>query len=129
MKMGRMNWPVLIVYQLPVIVVFGLFAVNRYFHRSEFATWQWAFDLIVVVTSASRTLTWFLPLSGHTFFLTYAIGTCSSWVVRAIASIVLFEAIAIKHFWLHDDSTVWAGIAIGIVSILIRGCVKTLIRA
>ena len=114
-----MNWPVLLWYQLPVFVVFGLFAYDRYRHRHQhrgrFVRWQWLLDGIVVLVSLSRTLTWFLPLSGHTLFMTYAIGTGVDKRIRTVALLVLIEAIAIKHFWLNDDSTPWLGIAIGII--------------
>ena len=123
-----MNWTLLVWYQLPVFIVFGLFAVHRFYLRSRFVRWQWVLDAVVIVISASRTLTWFLPLSGHALFLTYAIGTSTSWPIRIIAFLVLIEVIAIKHFWLYDDSTPWAGIGIGLIIILIRVCTKTLIH-
>jgi hypothetical protein len=123
-----MNWTLLLCYQLPVFVVFGLFAAHRYQHKSESARWQWALDCVVILISASRTLTWFLPLSGHALFLTYAIGTSASRSVRVVALLVLIEAIAIKHFWLHDDSTPWAGIGIGIVAVLARVCARALMQ-
>ena len=114
-----MNWPVLVCYQLPVFIVFGLFGVDRYRHRSRVARGQWLLDGSVALLSASRTVMWFLPLSGHALFLTYAIGTSTSKMVRAIALLVMIEAVVIKHFWLHDDLTPWVGMVVGITMVLI----------
>ncbi len=107
-------------YQLPVFGVFGLVVLDRYRRRNDFSWRHGLIDGLVTLIGASRTLTWFLPLSGHALFLTYAVGTVVDNCVRAIALLVLVEAIAFKHFWLYDDSTPWVGLFAGLAAILLR---------
>ena len=115
-----MNWSVLLGYQLPVFIVFGLFIVDRAQQRTRWSHWHWVMDGIVVVLSALRTVTWVLPWSGHAVFLVYAIGTSTHKWLRVLAGLVLIEATLIKHFWLSDDVTPWIGIGVGLIAVLSR---------
>ena len=103
-------------YQTPVGFVFVLFAIDRWQMRLARLTWRWILDIVVLLVSISRTVTWFLPLSGHTLFLTYAIFTSQRKWVSGVAFVVLIEAIVIKHFWLNDDSTPWVGMIGGLAA-------------
>ena len=112
-------------YHAPVGFVFVLFGLDRWHWFRNLRNLRKSYsavpiDLLVILISASRTIKWFLPLSGHTLFLTYAIGTSASRLTRVMALIVLIEAIAIKHFWLSDDVTPWVGLAVGLFAVLLR---------
>lgn len=105
-------------YQAPVGFVFVLFVMDRWHERFARSRWQWFVDIVTILLSVSRTVTWFLPLSGHTLFLSYAIVTGKGRLLRGFASLVLIEAIAINHFWLNDDSTPWVGLLLGLMMAL-----------
>ena len=123
--MSRQDQQLLYWYHAPVGFVFVLFGLDRWRWFSNLRNLRKSYgagliDLLVILTGASRTITWFLPLSGHTLFFTYAIGTSTNRLTRVIAVIVLIEAIAIKHFWLSDDVTPWVGLAAGLVAVILR---------
>ena len=117
-------------YQAPVGFVFVLFVWDRWQHRNSIPfRGRWLIDLLVILISISRTITWFLPLSGHALFLTYAIGTSINLFIRVLAGCVLLEAIAIKHFWLQDDITPWVGMSVGLAVVLIEHTWKLIAHA
>lgn len=115
-SMTVMDKQLLFWYQTPVGFAFVLFALDRWRTHLVRLPLDWILDAVVLLVSISRTVTWFLPLSGHTLFLTYAILTGKSKLVRSVALVVLTEAIAIKHFWLNDDSTPWVGMIVGLLA-------------
>jgi len=114
--MTAMDRQLLLWYQTPVGFAFVLFTLDRWRTRLVRLPLDWISDAVVLLVSISRTITWFLPLSGHTLFLTYAIFTGQSKLIRGVALVVLTEAVVIKHFWLNDDSTPWVGMIVGLLA-------------
>ena len=68
---------------------------------------QWLIDLVVIALSLIRALVPLPLVSGHALFLSYALLTVPSVVVRTSAALVLLEVIYLKIFiWQATTLTV-----------------------
>ena len=70
-------------------------------------------DVVVVGLAVARVFTSFPFVSGHTLFLTYAIGSSRSRVTVVTASLVMLQVIYLKYFVWHDVVTSTSGIILG----------------
>jgi hypothetical protein len=69
-------------------------------------------DLAIVVVALARAAG-FIPLvSGHVLFLTYALVTGNSWVVRVPAALVLIHVLYLKIFLWHDLLSLGGGLCL-----------------
>lgn len=91
-----------LLYDVPIGVPFVLFLLERRPSR---------LDLGVIALALVRAV-YALPLiSGHALFLSYALGTARTWLLRAAAALVLGEVLWLKYQW--GDWTALGGILLG----------------
>lgn len=105
-------------YFAPVALPFTCFLIERTDMLRSAPRWPYLVDLPVLILSMVRA---FYPLpfiSGHAFFLTYALLTTNTWPARASAALVLLEVIILKVFVWHD-ATLLGGMAVAGLSALI----------
>lgn len=100
-------------YVVPIVVPFVAFLFDRTerFRQSFFI--QHLADIVVVGTAMGRVLGNIPFVSGHTLFLTYALLTSRSLVVRITAALVMLQTIYLKYFVWHDFVTSTNGIVLG----------------
>jgi hypothetical protein len=100
-------------YVVPIVVPFLAFLFDRTerFRQSTFI--QYLADIVVVGMAMGRVLGNIPFVSGHTLFLTYALLTSHSLVVRITAALVMLQTIYLKYFVWHDFVTSTNGIVLG----------------
>jgi hypothetical protein len=111
------------IYVVPIVVPFVSFLIDRAEKMCptnfslSFITARWCFaaliDAIVVGTSMMRVIGNVPYISGHTFFLSYAVLTTKSLVAKTLAALVLLETVYLKYFVWHDLVTSTVGIMCG----------------
>jgi hypothetical protein len=105
-----------IFYVVPVGVPFVMYGFDRAARWREIRPIQWAIDLLVLLLSLSRAFTTAIPLiSGHALFLTYALLTSRSWVMRVVTILVLLQVAYLKLFVVRD-LTLFGGLVVGLVA-------------
>ncbi len=109
-------------YLLGYFMPIGIPFVACLFDRAE--RWrslhpiQQAVDLAVLAISLVRIAISVPLVSGHALFLTHALLSSRSWVVRGTAAAVLLEVGYLKIFLFHDDITLVGGIILGCITAL-----------
>ena len=73
-------------------------------------------DALVVVLAMGRVVGNVPFVSGHTLFLTYAILSSRSIVVRVTALLVMAQTVYLKYFVWHDFVTSTSGIVLGMTA-------------
>jgi hypothetical protein len=99
-------------YYLPIGLPFIAFLLDR---ASSWHARRWmqrVIDLVVLVLSLARAVAPVPLISGHAFFLVYALLTTRSQVARIMAVAVLLEVAYLKLFVWHD-ATFFGGAAAG----------------
>ena len=108
-----------LIYVVPIVVPFVAFLLDR---ASRIGFWRVAIfviDFVVVGTSLMRVIGNVPYVSGHSFFLTYAILGPGSWITRITAALVMVEVIYLKYFVWHDFVTSSTGILLGTAAALL----------
>lgn len=118
-RFGGRNLESQYVYVVPIVVPFVSFLLDRaeQFHHLRIA--GPVVDALVVGTSMMRVIGDVPFVSGHTLFLTYAILSPASRVMRITASLVMLEVIYLKYFVWHDPITSSTGIVLGTIAALV----------
>jgi hypothetical protein len=114
---GEKQWYYLY-YFAPISVPFVCFLLERADTLRNKTAWPYLIDLPVLVLSLIRA---FYPLpfiSGHAYFLSYALLTTRNWPARLTAALVLLEVIILKVFVWHD-ATLLGGMAAATFSALL----------
>ena len=112
-------------YVVPIIIPFVAFLLDRAEHLRETTAVQVIVDVVVVGLAVARVFTSFPFVSGHTLFLTYAIGSSRSRVTVVTASLVLLQVIYLKYFVWHDLITSTGGIILGTLATIVVRRVHT----
>ena len=117
----------LLYYFAPITFPFVCFLFDRAETLTNAAEprWPWLVDLPVLALSITRAF-YALPfISGHAFFLSYALLTTRNKPARISAAVVLLEVAYLKIF-LWQDATLFGGMAAaGISAALLLGLRKT----
>ena len=103
-------------YVVLIVIPFVAFLFDRFERLQQLNVWHVVFDLIVVGTAVGRVVAHVPFVSGHTLFLTYAIITSPSRVVKIAAGIVMAHAVYLKYFVWHDSVTSTTGIVLGAIA-------------
>jgi hypothetical protein len=103
-------------YVVPIIVPFVAFLFDRTEHWREARTIRVAIDLLIVGTAIGSMLGPVPFVSGHTLFLTYALLSSRSLIVRISATVVLLHAMYLKYVVWHDWTTSTSGIVLGAIA-------------
>jgi hypothetical protein len=104
------EWRDLLLYYFAPI---GVPFVAYLFDRAE--RWRaviWFIDIPIVSLALLRSAYPIPIISGHSLFLTYALFTTRSWVLRLTTGLVLIEVIYLKAFVWHDPTLI-GGIIVG----------------
>ena len=107
------NISFLMLYFLPVFVAFYLFLFERLLSRPHSLWIQDGMDGIVIFASMLRAFYDIPFISGHAFFLSYALLTTRKPATRIIALLVFLQVAYMKMFLWHD-STLFGGMLCGI---------------
>jgi len=113
---GNFNLSGSLFYDVSIAVPIIAFLFDRIERRSELNLLHLAIDLIVVGSAIGRVVGNVPFVSGHTLFLTYAIISTRSLVVRIPAIVLLTQAVYLKYFVWHDFVTASDGIILGAIS-------------
>jgi hypothetical protein len=108
----------LLMYIVPIGIPFGCFIfdrLQRYFQSGRFPLAPLAIDSVVVALSLVRAVYELPFISGHAFFLSFALLTVKSWWARIPTLLVLIEVIYLKAFVWHD-ATLYGGAGAGIIA-------------
>lgn len=100
-------------YVVPIAVPFVAFLFDRAQRFRESTFIQHGIDLVVVGTAMGRVIGNVPFISGHTLFLTYALLSSRSLVVRISATLVMIQTVYLKYFVWHDFVTSTSGIVLG----------------
>ena len=103
-------------YVVPIVIPFVAFLFDRFERLRQLNPLHVLVDLIVVVTAVGRVVAHVPFVSGHTLFLTYAIISSRSRVVKITAAIVMAHAAYLKYFVWHDGVTSTTGIILGAIA-------------
>ena len=106
-------------YFMPVGIPFVACIFDRVEGWRSLHPVQRAVDLFVLALSLVRVAIPVPLVSGHALFLTHALLSSRSWVVRGTAAAVLLEVGYLKIFLFHDDITLVGGIILGCITALI----------
>jgi hypothetical protein len=106
-------------YFMPVGIPFVACIFDRAEGWRSFHPIQRAADLFVLALSLVRIAIAVPLVSGHALFLTHAMLSSRSWVVRGTAAAVLLEVGYLKIFLFHDNITLVGGIILGCITALI----------
>ena len=103
-------------YVVPIVVPFVAFLFDRAerFRTLTFA--HYLVDFLVVATAMGRVVGNVPFISGHTLFLTYALFSSKSVVLKVTAGLVMLQAIVLKYFIWHDYITSTSGIILGLLA-------------
>jgi hypothetical protein len=112
-------------YVVPIVVPFVAFLFDRAERWRQLSKLHYLIDLIVVGTAMGRVIANVPLVSGHTLFLTYAILTSRSIVVRVTAVLVIVQTIYLKYFLWHDFVTSTVGILLGSLAAFLASRVTT----
>lgn len=104
-------------YFVPIGVPFVAFLFDRAARRKALLIRHWALDVAVLSLSFTRAFVLVPLYSGHALFLTFALLTTRSWVVRGSALLVLMQVAYLKFTW--RDATFLGGLALGICASLL----------
>jgi hypothetical protein len=103
-------------YVVPIVVPFVAFLFDRAERFPQLNLTHYIVDLFVVGIAMGRVIGNVPYISGHTLFLSYAILSSRSIVVRITAALVLAQALYLKYFIWHDWITSTSGIVIGLLA-------------
>ena len=118
---GGLEFPPSFFYVVPIVVPFVAFLLDRIERLSQAPAVQLAIDVAIIALAMARIFTSFPFVSGHTLFLSYAIGSSRSIVAVVTASLVLVQVIYLKYFVWHDPVTSTGGIILGsLAAIVVR---------
>jgi hypothetical protein len=106
-------------YVAPIVVPFVAFLFDRYERLRQVNILHHLIDFAVVFTAMWRVIGNVPYVSGHTLFLTYALISSRSIVVRVVAALVLVQAMYLKYFVWHDWVTSTVGIVLGSTAALV----------
>lgn len=109
-------------YVTPIVVPFVAFLFDRAARRTQVKALQLLLDGLVVGTAMWRVIGHVPYISGHALFLTYALLSTRSRVAQATAAVVMLQVIYLKYVVWGDWITSTNGIALGILTALIRMC-------
>lgn len=116
----------LIYYFAPItfpFVCFMIERINTLISTTE-PRWPWLVDLPVLALSITRAF-YALPfISGHAFFLSYALLTTRNTSTRISAAIVLLEVAYLKIFRWHDITLFGGMVAAGLSAVVLYGLMK-----
>ena len=114
---GELRW-FLLYYFTPIGIPFVAFLFDRV-ERNAFASkTAWKIDAIILGLSLIRSMILIPIISGHALFLTYAILTSQSKLVRIAAILVLLEVAYLKIF-MWSDPTLIGGVIVGYLTALL----------
>lgn len=102
-------------YYVPAAALAGAFIAARITERPH-GKWRWAIDVIVALLCLARPLTGQPPVSGHAWFCIHALLTCRHPLARCLALVVTAITLYAKIVLWHWDSTLWPGLAAGLIS-------------
>lgn len=107
-------------YYTPIGIPFVAFLFDRAERRSkgDFTWLRFDIDLLVILIALARTIVHIPWISGHALFLTYALITGRSPILRVTAAIVFIQVAYLKIFVWHDIS-VLGGFALGCLAAII----------
>ncbi len=111
-------------YVTPIVVPFVAFLFERAARRDRVAALQLILDGLVVGTAMWRALGHVPYISGHALFLTYALLSTRSRVAQATAAIVMLQVVYLKYVVWGDRITPTSGIALGILTAIVRTWVE-----
>ena len=102
----------LLYYFAPITFPFVCFLIERAntLHTANVPPWPWMVDLPVLALSITRAFYALPIISGHAFFLSYALLTTRTRPARISAALVLVEVAYLKILLWHDW-TLFGGIA------------------
>jgi hypothetical protein len=103
----------LIFYFMPVGVVFVSFILDRIKELGQISVQWLGLDLIVVLLSLARAVTYIPFYSGHALFLAYALLSSQLKVVKILAAIVLLQVAYLKLIRWSDWVTLFVGVLVG----------------
>jgi len=106
-------------YFMPVGIPFIAYMFDRMESWRSLHPAQRAVDLFVLALSLVRVAISVPLVSGHALFLTHALLSSRSWIVRGTAVVVLLEVGYLKIFIFHDDITLVGGGILGCITALI----------
>lgn len=107
-------------YVAPIGVPFIAFLFERAERLQDLTLKTFFIDFVIVGLALARAEISIPFLSGHSLFLTYALLTSKTFVVRLTATIVMIQVLYLKLFVWHDYE-VFGGIALGLIgSILFK---------
>jgi hypothetical protein len=104
----------LLVYDVPILIPFAMFMLDRLASFNETTLTGKGIDFITLAAAITRAFINVPIISGHTLFLVYAIVTSSSKLTRATCVLVLIEVAYIKIF-IWRDPTLIGGTVVGII--------------
>jgi hypothetical protein len=116
---GGLRFPPSFFYVVPIVVPFVAFLLDRAEHIRETTAVAVIIDVVVVGLAVARVFSSFPFISGHTLFLTYAIGSSRSTVAVVTASLVMLQVIYLKYFVWHDLVTSTGGIILGALATIV----------
>ena len=100
-------------YVVPIVVPFVAFLFDRAGRFDKLNLLHFIVDALVVAVAIGRMVGNVPFVSGHTLFLTYAILSSRSSVVRVTALLVMAQTVYLKYFVWHDFVTSTSGIVLG----------------
>ncbi len=102
----------LLYYFAPITFPFVCFLIERMntLRTASVPRWPWLVDLPVLALSITRAFYALPIISGHAFFLSYAVLTTRTRPARISAALVLLEVAYLKIFLWHDW-TLFGGMA------------------
>jgi hypothetical protein len=106
-------------YFMPVGIPFVACIFDRAEGWRSFHPIQRATDLFVLALSLVRIAVSVPFVSGHALFLTHALLSSRSWVVRGTTAAVLLEVGYLKIFLFHDNITLVGGVILGCITALV----------
>jgi hypothetical protein len=106
-------------YFMPIGIPFVACIFDRVEGWRSFRPVQRAVDLFVLALSLVRIAISVPLVSGHALFLTHALLSSRSLVVRGTAAAVLLEVGYLKIFLFHDDITLVGGVILGCITALV----------
>lgn len=121
LESSSLRFPPSFFYVVPIVVPFVAFLLDRAERIREAPAVQVIIDFAIVALAMARVFTSLPLISGHTLFLSYAIGSSRSAVAVVTASLVMLQVVYLKYFVWHDPVTSTSGIILGsLAAILVR---------
>lgn len=113
-------------YVVPIVVPFVAFLFDRAEHLPKSGIIKLLLDVVVVGTAIGRVVANVPLISGHTLFLTYALFSGRSRVVKISAAVVMLQVLYLKYIIWHDWITSTGGIVLGLLAAFIANCFEPL---